>query len=86
VLAVSAALDLSRHDKTQDPSSQQKWAEEGYAVAQILLVDGAAGIAEQLEAAVAELEKLPECSGDKFGMVGREPLPFPGRRGCSGRC
>ena len=72
VLVVSAALDLSRHDKTLDPPPLRKWAEEGYAVAQILVNDGVADVAGQLGTAVAELEKLPECSGDNFGLVGMD--------------
>ncbi|KAK4040685.1 hypothetical protein C8A01DRAFT_15497 [Parachaetomium inaequale] len=68
VLVVSAALDLSRHDKTLDPPPLQKWAEEGYAVAQIL-VSGESNVADHLRTATAELEKLPECSGDKMGLV-----------------
>jgi carboxymethylenebutenolidase len=77
VLVVSAALDLSRHEKTLDPPPQQKWAEEGYVVAQILVGDGdgVSGIAEQLGTAIAELEKLPECTGDKFGLVGMASFP-----------
>ena len=75
VLVVSAALDLSRHEKTLDPPPQQKWVEEGYAVAQILVSDGLSGIAEQLGTAIAELEKLPECTGDKFGLVGMASFP-----------
>jgi carboxymethylenebutenolidase len=71
-LVVSAALDLSRHEKTLDPPPLQKWAEEGYAVAQIL-VDGRSSIADQLGIAVNELQKLPECSGDKMGLVGMAP-------------
>ncbi|GAB1318382.1 hypothetical protein MFIFM68171_08592 [Madurella fahalii] len=69
VLVVPATLDLSRHDKTLDPPPWQKWAEEGYAVAQILVKDGASSIVEQVGIAIAELEKLPTCVGDKFGVV-----------------
>jgi carboxymethylenebutenolidase len=86
VLAVSAALDLSGHGKTLDPPPLQKWAEEGYAVAQILVGDSAMNIVGQLGTAIAELEKLPECSGDKFGLVGMAPFKFRLRvvpRGCA---
>ncbi|KAL2020630.1 hypothetical protein VTK56DRAFT_8120 [Thermocarpiscus australiensis] len=69
VLVVSNALNLSPSGKTLDPPPLQKWAEEGYAVAQILVDDAASGIARNLGVAIAELEKLPECSGDKFGLV-----------------
>ena len=85
VLVVSAALDLSRHDKTLDPPPLRKWAEEGYAVAQILVSDGVADVAGQLGTAVAELEKLPECSGDKFGLVGMDAFsPNSVLLGCLG--
>lgn len=71
MLAVSAALDLSRHEKTLDPPPLQKWAEEGYAVAQILIDErAAANLVQLFGIALAELEKLPECSNDKFGLVG----------------
>ncbi|KAK3290405.1 uncharacterized protein B0H64DRAFT_332079 [Chaetomium fimeti] len=68
VIIVPRDLDLSRHEKTLDPPPQQKWAEEGYAVAQIL-DDGRFSIADQLRLAIAKLEELPECSGDKIGLV-----------------
>ncbi|KAL2163877.1 hypothetical protein VTH06DRAFT_3088 [Thermothelomyces fergusii] len=68
VLVVSENLDLSWHEKTLDPPPLQKWAEEGYSVAQIRAGDGLS-IASQLGIAVAELQKLPECSGGKFGLV-----------------
>ncbi|KAL2193962.1 hypothetical protein P885DRAFT_44038 [Corynascus similis CBS 632.67] len=68
VLAISKHLDLSRHDKTLDPPPLQKWAEEGYSVAQILVSDESS-VASELTLAVAELKKLPECSGDKIGLV-----------------
>lgn len=69
VLVVPRDLDLSRHEKTLDPPPRQKWAEEGYAVAQVL-DDGKSNIVDQLRVALAKLEELPECSGDKFGLVG----------------
>ncbi len=71
VLVVSAALDLRGHEKTLDPPPLKKWAEEGYAVAQILVHDGASNMADQLGIAIAELEKLPERFGNKFGLVGK---------------
>ncbi len=74
VLVVSADLNLSWHEKSLDPPPLRKWAEEGYAVAQILINDGVADVAAQLGTAVAELEKLPECLGDKFGLVGMDAL------------
>ena len=73
LLVVLATLDLTRHEKTLDPPPLKKWAEEGYAVAQILVgEDRASSFADQLGTAISELEKLHECSGDKFGLVGME--------------
>lgn len=73
LLVVSATLDLARHEKTLDPPPLKKWAEEGYAVAQILVgEDRVSSFADQLGTAISELEKLRECSGDKFGLVGTE--------------
>ncbi|KAK7962016.1 uncharacterized protein PG986_002841 [Apiospora aurea] len=70
VLLVDPSLDLSsRHDKTLDPPPLQKWAEEGYAVAQLELVPNevvsAGGLLdeEELHQAIQELEKLPSCDG-----------------------
>ncbi|KAL2168923.1 hypothetical protein VTG60DRAFT_6693 [Thermothelomyces hinnuleus] len=68
VLVVSKNLDLSWHEKTLDPPPLQKWAEEGYSVAQIRIGDGPS-ITSQVGIAVAELQKLPECSGEKFGLI-----------------
>ncbi|KAK8075418.1 hypothetical protein PG997_010081 [Apiospora hydei] len=70
VLLVDPSLDLSnRHDKTLDPPPLQKWAEEGYAVAQLKLVPNevvsAGGLLdeEELHQAIQELEELPSCDG-----------------------
>lgn len=75
VLVVPRDLDLSRHEKTLDPPPRQKWAEEGYAVAQIL-DDGKSNIADQFRIALAKLEELPECSGDRHGLVGMTSSRF----------
>lgn len=84
VLVVPATLDLCRHDKTLDPPPRQKWAEEGYAVAQILIKDGSSTIVDQVGIAIAELKKLPTCSGDKFGVVGMNMLLCFSSRLCKG--
>lgn len=72
VLVVSENLDLSWHEKTLDPPPLQKWAEEGYCVAQIRIHEGS-NLASQLGIAVAELQKRPECTGEKFGLIGNSP-------------
>jgi hypothetical protein len=70
VLVVSTAVDLSEDDKTLDPPPLKKWAEESYAVAQVLVNDSFDDVQEKLSTAIAELKKLPELTGDKFGLVG----------------
>jgi carboxymethylenebutenolidase len=79
---VSDSLDLSRHEKTLDPPPLQKWAEEGYAVAQILVEDGMSNIEAALGTAIAALETLSECSGDRFGMVGTASFHLLRARQC----
>ncbi|KAL2133307.1 hypothetical protein VTI74DRAFT_2573 [Chaetomium olivicolor] len=69
VLVVPDSLDLNRHEKTLDPPPLQKWAEEGFAVAQILVDDNFFGVEEQVKRALVALAKLPECVGNKFGLV-----------------
>lgn len=76
VLIVSAALDLGSHEKTLDPPPLKKWAEEGYAVAMVRIDDSMPNIAEQLGTAMTELGKLPECVGDKVGLVGMATIPL----------
>ncbi|KAK8122957.1 hypothetical protein PG984_011627 [Apiospora sp. TS-2023a] len=68
VLLVDPSLDLANcHDKTLDPPPLQKWAEEGYAVAQLKLVPNEGGQLriddDELHQAIQELEKLPSCDG-----------------------
>lgn len=78
VLIVSSELDLGRHDKTLDPPPVQKWAEESYSVAQILVDGSGAGpdVDNLLSVAIEELKKLPECSPtDKVGIVGMFTKP-----------
>ncbi|KAK7915020.1 hypothetical protein PG985_012723 [Apiospora marii] len=74
VLLVDPRLDLANcHDKTLDPPPLQKWAEEGYAVAQLKLVPNEVAAAveagglrldeDNLHLAIQELESLPSCDG-----------------------
>ncbi|KAK3354012.1 hypothetical protein B0T25DRAFT_545828 [Lasiosphaeria hispida] len=70
ILIVSDDLNLRGHDKTLDPPPLQKWAEESYAVGQILVGDDLSGLSEQLGVVLNELEKLPQCtSTDKVGVI-----------------
>ena len=67
---MSAAVNLSENDKTLDPPPLKKWAEESYAVAQVLVNDSFDGVQEKFITAIEGLKKLPELTGDKFGLVG----------------
>jgi carboxymethylenebutenolidase len=73
LLLVPADVNLSGSDKTLDPPPLQKWAEEGYAVAQVG-VDGNndSKCTSKLEMAIDELRKVQECdSVDKIGLIGK---------------
>ncbi|KAH6612830.1 hypothetical protein B0J18DRAFT_441210 [Chaetomium sp. MPI-SDFR-AT-0129] len=78
VLLVPKELNLDRNDEILDPPPRQKWAEEGFAVVQILVDEETGSIMERLGTAIAELKSLPEREGDRFGLV-----VIPGR-GTSG--
>ncbi|KAK0732223.1 hypothetical protein B0H67DRAFT_549832 [Lasiosphaeris hirsuta] len=70
ILIISDDVDLRGHDKTLDPPPLQKWAEESFAVGQILVGGDLSGLSEQLGRVLSELEKLPRCtSTDKVGVV-----------------
>ncbi|KAL8334992.1 hypothetical protein RB598_009280 [Gaeumannomyces tritici] len=85
VLVVDAGLPLGRSDKTLDPPPLLKWAEEGYAVAQVTLREGggaADGFHADLRAAFGALAALDECEkGEdgraRCGVVAYVPLPAP---------
>ena len=71
LLVVDEALSLERHDKTLDPPPLLKWAEEGYAVAQILAPSTPGSLGENLGVALAELKKLESCQPrDKLSLIG----------------
>lgn len=73
VLIVSSDLELGHHEKTLDPPPLQKWAEESFAVAQIIVdAKSVENISDQITTAVEALGKEPDCSSDgKVGVVGR---------------
>lgn len=81
VLLVDPSLDLANcHDKTLNPPPLQKWAEEGYAVAQLKLVPNEVATAtgglrlddDELHQAIQELERLPSCDGAReLGFIGK---------------
>lgn len=71
ILLVPSGLDLNGSDKTLDPPPLQKWAEEGYAVAQITLSESEGDkFKSNLQEALDALSKLKECdSVEKVGLI-----------------
>lgn len=71
VLLVPNGVDLSKSDKTLDPPPLQKWAEEGYTVAQILLNDGNHDHFESyFDVIFSEMQKLGVGVCDSVDRVG----------------
>ncbi|KAL8365701.1 hypothetical protein RB595_004485 [Gaeumannomyces hyphopodioides] len=84
VLVVDASLPLGHSDKTLDPPPLLKWAEEGYAVAQITLREGGTdGFHADLRTALGALAALDECEQNgeggrgRYGVITYVPLPSP---------
>ncbi|KAI8227648.1 hypothetical protein K4K54_002773 [Colletotrichum sp. SAR 10_86] len=70
IILVEAGIDLAKHDKILDPPPAQKWAEEGYAVAQVVVAPGLANIPNDITSAIAQLKALESCDDkDKFGVI-----------------
>lgn len=83
ILLVDAELDLSKHEKTLDPPPLYKWAEEGFAVAQLrLTASGGDTIRDDLHLALSELSKLSSCDQkDKIGVISEQAkIPVQGLR------
>lgn len=67
IIVVEQATTTSRPiSHTLDPLPTQKWAEEGYAVAEIV-ISGDANLTADINTAIQALKDLPECSG-KSGL------------------
>ncbi|KAI0384420.1 hypothetical protein F5Y04DRAFT_229251 [Hypomontagnella monticulosa] len=71
LLLVDADLDLRKHEKTPDPPPLHKWAEEGFAVAELRVSKSEGGqIRNGLRLALSELARLPSCDQvDKIGII-----------------
>ncbi|KAI1772784.1 carboxymethylenebutenolidase [Hypoxylon cercidicola] len=82
LLLVDPDLDLRKHDRTLDPPPLYKWAEEGFAVAQLKLTDS---IRDDLRLALSELSKLPSCDQkDKIGVI--KPAVLEAIKACPEIC
>jgi carboxymethylenebutenolidase len=69
VIFVPAGINLQIHEKTLDPPPLQKWAEEGYACAQVVVEDESA-LGQSFEDAVQGLTDLKECNPKgKLGVI-----------------
>jgi len=75
---VDIDIDLKgNHGKTKtlDPPPRQKWAEESYAVAQIVSDKAGTGISEKIAVAIKELGRLEACEDVKrLGLLGKSQV------------
>ena len=71
VLLVPEGLNLNSSPNTLDPPPLQKWAEEGWAVAQITIEKGEnASIPRHIEDALKALSQMKECDTiDRVGVI-----------------
>lgn len=71
VILVPSDLDLGSSAKTLDPPPLQKWAEEGFTVAQLKVADGASkNLKSDLRRALEACPGVKECEGsDKLGLI-----------------
>lgn len=71
IILIPEGVDTKFHEKTLDPPPLQKWAEEGWAVAQIKLKSDVADFESRLNQALSALEKEDKCdSTEKTGLIG----------------
>lgn len=72
VLVLDHYAPLNKSDKNLDPPPMQKWAEEGYAIAQILVPakPDEDGTEFPIEKAMKALMQMPECDfRDGIGVI-----------------
>lgn len=86
IVVVPSDVDLGSHEKTLDPPPRQKWAEESYAVAQIVSDKEGVDIAEKVAVAIGELGRLRGCDDvRRIGLMGRFFFSSLGGSGCKTR-
>ncbi|KAI1453952.1 hypothetical protein F4805DRAFT_340019 [Annulohypoxylon moriforme] len=71
LLLVDEELDLCRHNKTLDPPPLLKWAEEGFAVAQLRATASDEDLIRNgLRSALSELSRMPSCDqSERIGII-----------------
>ncbi|KAL9081164.1 MAG: hypothetical protein Q9157_000255 [Trypethelium eluteriae] len=70
IILAPRSLDLNGHEKTLDPPPLQKWAEEGYAVAQVLVDSEESAVKDDFELAYNNLLNSPQCQPKTdFGII-----------------
>ncbi|KAI1463744.1 carboxymethylenebutenolidase [Daldinia caldariorum] len=76
LLLLDAELDLRKHERTLDPPPLHKWAEEGFAVAQLRITKSdAISIRDGIRSALSALLELPSCDqAKKIGVIAYIPL------------
>ncbi|KAI0173692.1 hypothetical protein GGR52DRAFT_590847 [Hypoxylon sp. FL1284] len=80
LLLADADLDLGKYDRTLDPPPLYKWAEEGFAVAQLRLVNiERDSIHDDVRAALSKLFELSTCDQkNKVGVIIYRSVIDPG--------
>jgi len=74
IVLIPEGVDTAFHEKTLDPPPLQKWAEEGWAVAQITIADDETSLRHRISdalAALRDIQPLGSCdSTEKTGLIG----------------
>lgn len=80
ILLVDKSIPLEAVNESLDPAPLQKWAEEGYTVAQIDISD-TGNLAADLREAYNALFDLPQYNGNvKFGLISESRFECRGKR------
>lgn len=80
LLLVDAELDLrKKHEKTLDPPPLYKWAEEGFAVAQLRVTkSNRILLYDSIRSALSKLLALPSCDQiEKIGIISEKTGYIP---------
>ena len=70
VLFVDSTIDTGTPSESLDPPPLQKWAEEGYAVAQIDISRSSTAYEQTLKVAISALKEVSQYDGNpRFGLI-----------------
>ncbi|KAL0930968.1 carboxymethylenebutenolidase [Colletotrichum truncatum] len=78
IILIEQGIDLTKHDEILDPPPAQKWAEEGYAIAQVVVTPEDNQVAQNVSSAIEKLRALDSCDDKyKFGVIACLAAPSP---------